>query len=73
VTTTAVIYLIGACSAVFGITAFVGLIVAPAWTSYTTWWQRLCVSFLSIYVFAALLGLGALGGYGIFRLYTTYS
>ena len=69
----AVIYLICACAGVFGLAAFVGLIAMPAWTSYSRWWQRICASVLSLYVFAALLGLGALAGYGVFRLYTTYS
>ena len=56
---TAITYLIVACCAVFGVAAFVALIVAPAWSAYTKLWQRLAATFLSLYVLAGLLVIGA--------------
>ncbi|MHB8533504.1 MAG: hypothetical protein ACYDC2_12370 [Solirubrobacteraceae bacterium] len=49
------------CAAVFGLAAFVGLIVAPAWSAYSRTWERMAAVFLSLYVLAALVGIGALG------------
>ncbi|MDE3069701.1 MAG: hypothetical protein KGJ43_03125 [Acidobacteriota bacterium] len=49
------------CAAVFGLAAFVGLIVAPAWSAYSRTWERMAALFLSLYVLAALVGIGALG------------
>jgi hypothetical protein len=56
---TAITYLIVACCAVFGVAAFGALIVAPAWSAYTKLWQRLAATFLSLYVLAGLLVIGA--------------
>jgi hypothetical protein len=60
---TAITYLIVACCAVFGVAAFGALIVAPAWSAYTKLWQRVAATFLSLYVLAGLLVIGA--GLGI--------
>ena len=49
------------CAAVFGLAAFVGLIVAPAWMAYSRMWERLAATFLTLYVLAALVGIGAVG------------
>jgi len=49
------------CAAVFGLAAFVGLIVAPAWGAYSRAWERVAAAFLSLYVLAALVGIGAVG------------
>jgi hypothetical protein len=62
VSNTSVTYLVGACSAVFGLTAFVALVVAPAITSYRRVWQRVAVVVLSGYVLAALVGVGVVLG-----------
>jgi len=56
---TAITYVIVACCAVFGVAAFGALIVAPAWSAYTKLWQRLAATFLSLYVLAGLLVIGA--------------
>jgi hypothetical protein len=56
---TAITYLIVACCAVFGMAAFGALIVAPAWSAYTKLWQRVAATFLSLYVLAGLLVIGA--------------
>jgi hypothetical protein len=56
---TAITYVIVACCAVFGVAAFGALIVAPAWSAYTKLWQRVAATFLSLYVLAGLLVIGA--------------
>ena len=53
-----IIYLVAACSGVFGLGAYVGLIVVPAWTAYSRVWERLAATFLTLYVLAAFLVLG---------------
>ncbi|CAA9520400.1 MAG: hypothetical protein AVDCRST_MAG13-3341, partial [uncultured Solirubrobacteraceae bacterium] len=45
-----IIYLVAACCGVFGFAAYVGLILVPAWTSYSRIWMRLAASFLTLYV-----------------------
>jgi uncharacterized membrane protein YqjE len=61
----AVTYLVAACCGVFGFTAFTALVLVPVWSAYTRLWQRMAATVLSLYVLAALLGLGALGGAAI--------
>ena len=58
----AIIYLVGACCGVFALTAYGAWILIPAWTSYSRWWERIGAAFLSLYVLAAMVGLGLLGG-----------
>ncbi len=55
-------YLVAISAAVFGLAAYVGLILVPAWQSYSRAWERVAASFLSLYILAALVGLGAAGG-----------
>jgi hypothetical protein len=61
------IYLIAAVAALGSLAAWVGLVVVPAWTSYSRWWEKLIATVLSVYVLAAFLALG--GGLGAFVLY----
>ncbi len=61
-TNTEITYLVAACCLVFGLAAFVGLIVAPALTAYRTVWERGAALILSFYVLAALVGIGVLAG-----------
>jgi hypothetical protein len=67
------IYIVGGVCGVLGLAAFVGLILVPAWSSYTRLWQRLAASFLSLYVLAALLGIGLVGAAGLLSLYDRYA
>jgi hypothetical protein len=60
-----IIYLVAACSAVFGLAAYIGLIVVPAWTAYSRIWQRFAATFLTLYVLAGFLILGVCGGAAI--------
>ena len=55
-------YLVGACAAVFGLAAFCALIVVPAVTAYQRSVDRLAAVVLSLYVLAALVGIGVLVG-----------
>jgi hypothetical protein len=57
-----VTYLVGACAGVFGFAAYVGFIVVPAWNSYSTALERIGAVFLTLYVFATMVGLGILAG-----------
>lgn len=59
---TSVTYLVGACCGVFGLAAFIALVVVPAVTSYRRLWERVAAVVLSGYVLAALLGLGVVLG-----------
>ena len=60
---TTITYLVGACLGVFGLTAFCALVLAPAITAYRRPFERVAVVLLSLYVLAALIGIGVvLGG-----------
>jgi hypothetical protein len=50
--------LVAICAGTFGLALYVGLILVPAWNSYTRLWQRLAATVLSLYVFAVLVGIG---------------
>jgi hypothetical protein len=55
-------YLVGACAGVFGLAAFFALVVVPAITAYRRPLERVAVVILSLYVLAALVGVGILAG-----------
>jgi hypothetical protein len=55
-------YLVGACLAVFGVTAFCALVLVPAISAYRRPVERVAVVILSLYVLAALIGIGVLAG-----------
>ena len=57
-----VTYLIGACAGVFGLAAFCALVVSPAITAYRRPLERVAVVLLSLYVLAALVGIGVVLG-----------
>jgi hypothetical protein len=59
---TTITYLVGAFLGVFGITAFCALVLVPALTSYRRPLERVAVVILSVYVLAALVGVGVLVG-----------
>lgn len=61
-TNTSITYLVGACLGVFGISAFCALVVVPAVSSYRRPLQRVAAVVLSLYVLAALLGVGVVLG-----------
>jgi hypothetical protein len=41
-----------------GLGLYAGLILRPAWISYTRLWERLAATVLSLYVLAVLVGVG---------------
>ena len=43
---------------VIGLALYAGLILKPAWVSYTRLWERLAATVLSLYVLAVLVGVG---------------
>ncbi len=61
-------YLVGACLGVFGVAAFCALVLVPAVSAYQRWYERIAAVVLSMYVLAALVGVGLiLGGLIIFE------
>jgi predicted PurR-regulated permease PerM len=61
-TNQAITYLVGVFLGVFGLAAFCALIVAPAITAYRRPIHRVAVVILSLYVLAALIGVGIVVG-----------
>jgi uncharacterized membrane protein len=55
-------YLVGACLGVFGVAAFCALVIVPAVTAYRRPLERVAAVVLSLYVLAALVGVGVLLG-----------
>ena len=53
--------------------AFAIFIVAPAWSSYGRVWERIAAGFLSLYIGAALLGVGVAAGVGVIALYLRFA
>ena len=49
------------------------LIVAPAWECYGRVWEKLAATFLTLYVLASLLGIGAAIGLAIVWTYDQYA
>lgn len=52
--------LVAVCAGVFGLALYVGLILVPAWGSYSRVWERLAATVLSLYVLGVLVGAGVL-------------
>ena len=61
----AVIDLVGACTAVFGLALFIWLVVWPAVACYRRGWERVAAAVLSLYVLGAFVGIGVLGGLAV--------
>jgi hypothetical protein len=53
------------CAGVFGLALYAGLILVPAWTSYSRLWERVAASILSLYVLAVLVGVGVAGALAV--------
>ena len=62
---TAVTDLVAVCAGVFSLALFAGLILVPAWSSYSRAWERVAASVLSLYVLAVLVGAGVLAGLAV--------
>lgn len=55
-------YVVGACLGVFGLTAFCVLVLVPAVNAYRRPLQKVAAAILSLYVLAALVGVGIVVG-----------
>ena len=64
-TNESITYLVAAVCGVFGLAAYAGLILVPAWNAYTRLWERVAAAFLSLYVLLAFAGLDVIGGAAI--------
>lgn len=58
--TTFITDLVAVCAGVFGLALYVGLILVPAWGSYSRVWERLAATVLSLYVLLVFVGGGVL-------------
>ena len=58
----AITYMVAAFAGVFSLAAYAAWVLVPAWTSYSRGWQRVAAAFLSLYVLAAMVGLGIVAG-----------
>jgi hypothetical protein len=59
------IYAVAIGSAAIGLIAYVAFILVPAWGAYSRIWQRFAAAFLTLYVLAGFIILGAVGGAAI--------
>ena len=52
---------------------YIALIMVPAWECYGRLWEKLAATFLTLYVLATLLGVGAAIGLAIVWSYDQYA
>jgi hypothetical protein len=57
--------LVAVCAGTFVVALYAGLILIPAWTSYSRLWERLAATVLSLYVLAVLVGIGVAGALAV--------
>jgi len=57
--------IVAVCAGTFGAGLYAGLILVPAWTSYSRLWERLAATVLSLYVLAVLVGVGVVGALAV--------
>ena len=62
-----------AASAVIAVTGYLVFILAPAWVSYGRVWERVAAGFLSTYILATLIGIGAGIGFAIVWFYDRFA
>jgi hypothetical protein len=58
-----------------GVAALIGYVIfffIPAWQSYGRVWERIAASFLTLYMLAALLGVGAIVGLAVLAIYANF-
>jgi hypothetical protein len=49
--------------------SYVAFILVPSWASFGRLWERIAAGFLSLYIAAALVGVGIAVGVGVVALY----
>jgi hypothetical protein len=52
---------------------YIAFILAPAWEAYGRLWEKLAASFLTLFILATLLGIGASIGLAIVWSYDRYA
>jgi hypothetical protein len=57
--------LVAVCAGTFVVALYAGLILIPAWTSYSRLWERLAATVLSLYVLGVLVGIGVAGALAV--------
>jgi hypothetical protein len=62
---TAINDLVAVCAGTFVVALYAGLILIPAWTSYSRLWERLAATVLSLYVLAVVVGVGVVGALAV--------
>ena len=55
------------------ISCWVALIAAPAWRCYGRLWEKLAAGFLTVFILATLLGIGAAVGLAVVWTYDQYT
>jgi hypothetical protein len=58
-----------AAAALVTLAGYAAFILRPAWASYGRTWEKLAASFLTLFILATLVGLGAALGLAIFWAY----
>ena len=61
-----------AAGAVVTLVAYVALILTPAWSSYGRVWERLAAGFLTLFILASLIGVGAVVGLAVVWSYDRF-
>jgi hypothetical protein len=69
---TSITYFVGACAGVFSVALFAAWVLVPAWTAYSRTWERAAAVFLSLYVFAAFVGIGIAGGAAVIWFWDSF-
>lgn len=68
-TNEAITQLVAIGAAIVGVAAFVGLVTVPAVAAFERVWERVVAGLLSLWVLAALVGVGVLAGGAIIVLW----
>ena len=68
-----IIYAVAIGSGVLGLIAYIAFILVPAWGAYSRIWQRFAASFLTLYIFVAMVGIGVAIGLGIIWTYDQWA
>jgi hypothetical protein len=62
-----------ALAAGLAVAGYAALIVAPAWRCYGRLWEKLAASFLTLFILATVLGIGAAIGLAVVWTYDQYA
>lgn len=62
-----------ALSVPLALAAYIGLILIPAWTAYGRWWERFAATFMTLYILAAMIGIGVAIGFGVIWSYDRWA